>query len=106
MTLHVCSDDNAYVQRQQFRATRSCLLTGERRRQHPYLQMRGDLMSLTTEHQASVVPPARRSIQAEGSFIKETRFQFEQACSTDIRSIDGQAGRPIFIQKSQGEANG
>lgn len=100
MTLHVCSDDNAYVQRQQFRATRCCLLTGENHRQYPHLQTRGDLMSLTTEHQASVVPPARRLIQAKGSFIKETRFHIEQACSADIRSIDGQAGRPIFISNN------
>ncbi len=85
-----------------FRATRYCLLTGEKHRQHPRLQMRGDLMYLTTEHQASVVPPARRSIQAEGSFIKETRFHIEQACSIYIRSIGGQAGRPILIHNKRG----
>lgn len=89
-----------------FRATRYCLLTGEKHRQHPRLQMRGDLMSLTTEHQASVVLTVAVTCWTERISWRGIRFHIEQACFTHIRSIGGQAGRPIFIRNAQGEVNG
>lgn len=82
-----------------FRATRYCLLTGEKHRQHPRLQVRGDLMYFTTEHQASVVLTVSVTCWTERISWRGVRFHIEQACSIYIRSIGGQAGRPIFISK-------
>jgi len=99
-------DVNLGTSMQRFRATRSRLLTGEIHREHPHLQMLGDLMYLTTEHQASVVLTVSVTCWTARIFWWGVRFHIEQACITDIRSIDGQAGRPIFIHSKLAVSHG